>query len=65
MTHEELVNRINELARKAKTAGGLTDAEVEERNRLRRRYIDAFRTSLRNQLDNIRFTDEVKQPIQH
>jgi uncharacterized protein YnzC (UPF0291/DUF896 family) len=55
--HEQDIKRINELARKAKSVG-LTDEEIEERNTLRKRYIDAFKNSLRNQLDNIKFVDE-------
>jgi uncharacterized protein YnzC (UPF0291/DUF896 family) len=55
--HDAYIKRINELARKAKT-DGLTDEEVEERNELRKRYINAFKTNLRSQLDNIRFVDE-------
>ncbi|ALS22489.1 MULTISPECIES: DUF896 domain-containing protein [Paenibacillus] len=55
--HDALVRRINELARKAKSEG-LTDAELDERNGLRRKYIDSFKTSLRGQLDNIKFVDQ-------
>ncbi|UUZ79271.1 DUF896 domain-containing protein [Paenibacillus sp. P26] len=55
--HEATVRRINELARKAKTTG-LTDEELDERNELRRKYIDSFKSSLRSQLDNIKFVDE-------
>ncbi|UKS28995.1 DUF896 domain-containing protein [Paenibacillus sp. HWE-109] len=51
------IERINELARKAKTVG-LTDAEIDERNELRRKYIEAFRGNLKVQLDSIKFTDE-------
>lgn len=65
MTHDELVSRINELARKAKTTGGLTEQELGERNELRRQYIDAFRSSLRSQLDNIKFADEDEQTTKH
>ncbi|MEW9698840.1 DUF896 domain-containing protein [Paenibacillus sp. SI8] len=54
---EQTIERINELARKAKTAG-LTDAEIDERNELRKKYIDAFRGNLKVQLDSIKFTDE-------
>lgn len=54
--HDETVKRINELARKAK-AEGLTDDELEERNSLRQKYIESFRTSLRSHLDNIKFVD--------
>lgn len=55
--HDAIVRRINELARKVKLEG-LTDAELDERNGLRRKYIDSFKTSLRGQLDNIKFVDE-------
>ena len=46
------LDRINELARKAK-AEGLTDAEIQEQKELRARYIAAVRANLRGQLDNI------------
>lgn len=52
------INRINELARKAKTAEGLTAEELAERDMLRKEYIAGFRKSLRSQLDNI----EVEYP---
>jgi uncharacterized protein YnzC (UPF0291/DUF896 family) len=55
--HDQNLQRINELARKAKTVG-LTDAELDERNELRKQYIAAFKNSLRNQLDTIKFVDE-------
>jgi len=54
---EQHIQRINELARKAKTKG-LTDEEIDERNELRRKYIESFRSSLKEQLDSIKFTDE-------
>lgn len=54
---EETVKRINELARKAKEAG-LTDEELEERNELRKKYIEGFRNSLRNQLDSIKYVED-------
>ena len=54
---EQNIERINELARKAKTVG-LTDAEIDERNELRKKYIEAFRGNLKVQLDSIKFTDE-------
>ncbi|MCD7884218.1 MAG: DUF896 domain-containing protein [Lachnospiraceae bacterium] len=50
--NQEKLQRINELARRAK-AEGLTEAEREEQARLRREYIDAVRQNLRGQLDNI------------
>lgn len=49
---EEKIQRINELARKAK-AEGLTESEAKEQQILRREFIDAFRRNLKGQLDNI------------
>ena len=46
------IERINELARKAKTEG-LTEAEKEEQAVLRKNYIENFRRGLRAQLNNI------------
>ncbi|MCC8100969.1 MAG: DUF896 domain-containing protein [Clostridiales bacterium] len=46
------LQRINELARRAK-AEGLTEAERKEQAELRREYIEAVRRNLRGQLDNI------------
>lgn len=43
------VNRINELARKARTEG-LTDEEKAEQAALRRAYIDSVKDNLRAQL---------------
>jgi uncharacterized protein YnzC (UPF0291/DUF896 family) len=57
MITEQMIARINELAKKANTVG-LTDEELEERNELRKRYIEAFKTSLKAQLDSIEFVDE-------
>lgn len=57
MINREEINRINELARKKKS-GGLTRSEAEEQKKLRRKYIDAIKNSLRVQLDSIEFVDE-------
>lgn len=46
------INRINELAKKAKTVG-LTPAETKERQKLRDAYRAAFRASFIGQMDNI------------
>ena len=51
MTMDELIQRINELAHKAK-AEGLTEEETQERDELRKQYIAAFKRSLTEQLDN-------------
>lgn len=52
------IERINELARKAKTPEGLTDEERAERDALRREYVDAVTGGLKAQLDNIYLVDE-------
>ena len=54
---QKRIDRINELARKAKTVG-LTPEEVKERDILRKEYIEAYRASLRSQLDSIVVVDE-------
>lgn len=46
------IERINELARKAK-AEGLTDEEKKEQQELRQEFIQAVRGNLKAQLDNI------------
>ena len=46
------IDRINELARKAKSDQGLTPEEIVEREALRREYIDAMKRSLKAQLDS-------------
>ena len=53
----EKIQRINALAKKAK-AEGLTPDEVQERDALRREYINEFRQSLISQLDNTYIMDE-------
>ncbi len=56
MATERLI-RINELAHKAKTVG-LTPEEIEERDRLRKEYLVAFRANLKAQLESIVVVDE-------
>lgn len=51
MNMNEVIARINELAKKAK-AEGLTAEETAERDKLRRIYIDSVKASLTGQLDN-------------
>lgn len=51
MNMNEVIARINELAKKAK-AEGLNQQEMEERDKLRRIYIDSVKASLVGQLDN-------------
>jgi uncharacterized protein YnzC (UPF0291/DUF896 family) len=54
---DQMIQRINELARKAKESG-LTEAELQERDELRRRYIQAFRGNLKQQLESIKLVDK-------
>ena len=49
---EELIRRINELARKSK-AEGLTEEEKAEQAELRKVYLQEFRKNLRAGLENI------------
>lgn len=51
------INRINELAKKAKEVG-LTVEEQEERALLRKEYIAAFKNNLKSTLDSIVIVDE-------
>lgn len=51
MNMNEVIARINELAKKSKTVG-LTEEETTERDKLRRIYIDSVKLSLTSQLDN-------------
>ena len=50
------IDRINALARKSK-AEGLTDAEKEEQQQLRKEYIQAFRNNLKSTLDQVVIVD--------
>ena len=54
----EQINRINELARKAQTPEGLTEAEQAEQAVLRRAYIDSVLGNLKGQLDHTYLMDE-------
>ena len=51
MEINQVIARINELARKAKTEG-LTPEETRERDSLRRIYIDTVKASLTGHLEN-------------
>ncbi len=51
MNMNEVIARINVLAKKAKTEG-LTPEELVERDKLRRIYIDSYKANLVAQLEN-------------
>lgn len=55
--NQSKIDRINELARKAKSEG-LTPEETVERDALRKEYVEAVRRNLRCQLDNTYVVDE-------
>ena len=51
MNMDQIIARINALAKKAKTEG-LTAEETAERDKLRRIYIDSVKANLTGHLDN-------------
>ena len=55
---QEQIDRINALAKKAKSPQGLTPEEEAERAVLRRAYIDAVLGNLKSQLDRTYLVDE-------
>lgn len=65
MNMDEVIARINELAKKAK-AEGLTQEETAERDKLRRIYIDSVKASLVGQLENtyILYPDGTKKKVE-
>lgn len=66
MNMDQVIARINELAKKAKTEG-LTAEELTERDKLRRIYIDSVKASLTGQLENtyILYPDGTKKKVGH
>ncbi len=66
MNMDEVIARINVLAKKAKTEG-LTDQELLERDKLRRIYIDSVKANLVGQLENTYIVrpDGTKEKVKH
>lgn len=56
MVSEDLLKRINELARKARNEG-LTDREKEEQQELRQKYLENFRQNFKGQLASMTVID--------
>ena len=54
---EELIKRINELAKKSRDVG-LSDEERQEQQKLRAQYIEEFRQGVKNTLNNVYVVDE-------
>lgn len=53
---DKVLERINELAHKAKREG-LTDEEIMEREALRKEYLANFRSRMRSQLEQIQIVE--------
>ena len=66
MKMDEVIARINALAKKAKEEG-LTEEELAERDKLRRIYIDSVKASLTGHLENtyIVSPDGTKRKVTH
>ncbi|GAB5051615.1 DUF896 domain-containing protein [Pediococcus ethanolidurans] len=54
---QKLIQRINELAHKAKNEG-LTDLEIIERKELRQKYLKRFREGFKSQVEMMRVFDK-------
>lgn len=54
MITDDEIKRINELAKKTKMDEGLSEEEKKEQHKLRRKYVDSFKNSLRSHLDMIK-----------
>ena len=59
---KEKLDRINELAHKAKKEG-LTDPEKEEQKQLRKDFIAEIRADLRATLESIEFVKKKKKTV--
>lgn len=56
MVTNEMIARINELAKKKKSAG-LSAEELIEQKELYRQYLSSIRENIRSQLDSIEIVD--------
>lgn len=54
---QSVLERINQLAHKAKTIG-LTEQEVEERDALRKQYLKSFRENMIGVMENVYIKEE-------
>ncbi|MBA4603617.1 DUF896 domain-containing protein [Thermoactinomyces mirandus] len=59
MINKQLIERINQLARKKRT-DGLTREEQKEQARLYEIYLDGIRGQVKQQLSRVRFVDKSK-----
>ncbi|MDM5232377.1 DUF896 domain-containing protein [Lysinibacillus pakistanensis] len=56
MLSKEKIKRINELSAKAKN-GKLSEAEAKEQTALRKEYLDTFRATMRDTIENVKVVD--------
>ncbi|MBO0993028.1 DUF896 domain-containing protein [Bacillus sp. SD088] len=62
MLSKEKIKRINQLAKKAKTSG-LSNEEAKEQTKLRSEYLQQFRSSMRQTIENVRVFDTEGQDV--
>lgn len=62
MLPKKQLDRINELANKAKKEG-LTLAEQKEQIKLRQAYIESFRMGMRNTIEGLKIVDEENNDV--
>lgn len=56
MLSEVKIKRINELSKKSKTTG-LSMEEAKEQTSLRKEYLETFRSTMRNTIENVKVLD--------
>ena len=62
MLSKEKLARINELSKLSKERE-LTNEELKEQTELRKEYLDTFRSSMRQTIENVRVVDEEGEDI--
>ncbi|AIE59769.1 DUF896 domain-containing protein [Bacillus methanolicus] len=62
MLSKELIARINALAKKAKVSG-LTEEEAKEQSKLRRQYLESFRSSMLTTLKGVTIVDPLGNDV--
>lgn len=56
MLSADKIKRINDLSKKSKTTG-LSIEEAKEQTTLRREYLETFRSSMRNTIEQVKVID--------
>ena len=59
---KNLINRINELAKKKKNEG-LTPEEIVEQKSLREQYLKLFKAGFKQQVESIKVVDELGNDV--